>query len=78
MMGNQKISQAPIKTCRQIQRNTLCPVSVPILTQKSATYLRKLLILIEFRTFAERARFELAVWCDIADAAGFRPHPFST
>ncbi len=33
----------------------------PILTQKSATYLRKLLILIEFRSFAERARFELAV-----------------
>ncbi len=57
----------PKATCQKvsmlvdkIQRNTLCPVSVPVLTKKSATYLRKLLILIAFRTSAERARFELA------------------
>ena len=30
----------------------VCPVSVPVLTQKSAIYLRKLLILIEFQAFA--------------------------
>ena len=36
----------------------LCPVSVPILTQKSANYACNLLILIEFRTFAEREGFE--------------------
>ena len=42
-------------------QNTHCPVSVPILTQKSATYFRKLLILIGLNRFAERARFELAV-----------------
>ena len=40
---------------------SFCPVSVPILTQKSATCLCKLLIFIAFRCFAERARFELAV-----------------
>ena len=42
------------------QRNTLCLVSVSVLTQKSATYFRKLLILIGLNRFAERARFELA------------------
>ena len=54
------VGAARAEAVRQNQRNTLCPVSVSVLTQKSATYLRKLLILIGLRRSAERARFELA------------------